>query len=176
MNENPKLFVIGYGRCGKDTVSEIICEHTHLTFKSSSEFIGERLIYPKYKSIHNYKNWKECFEDRHNHRSVWYNEIVNYVSDDPSKLAREILNKHDIYCGIRNAFELQHFLIDPAAPKPTSIIWVDRSEHIEPESKESCTVTKDHATHVIDNNQSLINTEVQILNLLDDLKIKTKVQ
>lgn len=163
-----KIHVIGYGRCGKDTVCEFIQEKFDLKFISSSEFIGEKLIYPKYKEKLNYNSWKECFEDRHSHRSLWFNEIVNYVKDDPAKLAREIFEENDIYCGIRNANELMHSLIDPKL-KINAVIWVDRSHYIDPESKSSCNITKEHATHIIDNNGALEDTFTQATSLINNL-------
>ena len=40
-----KLLVIGHGRHGKDTVSEILCQDFKLSFISSSMFACKKFIY-----------------------------------------------------------------------------------------------------------------------------------
>ena len=42
----PKLLVIGYGRHGKDTVSEILCREMDLNYQSSSEFCAGHVMFP----------------------------------------------------------------------------------------------------------------------------------
>ena len=149
-----KLLVIGHGRHGKDTVSEILCNDFKLSFISSSMFACKKFIYDDLKEKYNYKSFEECYADRHNHRSEWYEAITNYCVEDPSKLGKDIFSEHDIYCGLRNVRE---FVSMKEQNVFDACIWVDRSEHLPAESSESMTLTKDMADYVIDNNSDLFN-------------------
>ena len=138
-----KYLVIGHGRHGKDTVCEIL-QQLGLTFVSSSWFVAEKVIFPHM----NYDTVQECYDDRHNHRQQWHDLIHEYCKDDHSRLVKEILAENDIYCGLRNRkeFEASKHLFDV-------VFWVDRSEHLPPESSNE--LTADDADFVIDNNGSL---------------------
>ena len=155
----PKLLVIGHGRHGKDTVSEILCKNFGLSFISSSMFACKQLIYSGLKNKYGYNSFEECYNDRHNHRSEWYNEISNYCKDDPSQLGKDIFSKHDIYCGLRNVREFK-------AMKENNVfdacIWVDRSDHLPPEDKKSMTLTKYMADYIIGNNGTMKELESKV--------------
>jgi DNA primase large subunit len=147
-----KLLIVGHGRHGKDTVSAYLKEKYTLDFLSSSEFCAENVIFPVLSEKYSYKTVQECFDDRHNHRTEWYNLIHAYNEIDHARLGREIFSKYDIYCGLRNAKEMiamkdQH-VYDHA-------IWVDRSEHLPSEDISSMTISKDMCDIVIDNNGTL---------------------
>jgi len=150
----PKLLVIGHGRHGKDTVSEILCNDFKLSFISSSMFACKKFIYDDLKNEYGYKSFEECYDDRHNHRSEWYQAIAEYCKDDPSQLGKDIFSEHDIYCGLRNVRE---FVAMKEQNVFDACIWVDRSEHLPSESNESMTLTSDMADYVIDNNLDLFN-------------------
>lgn len=152
-----KLIVIGHGRSGKDTFCRMLTEEFRVSFKSSSKFIAEKLFpiinqrvgqegYPKQE----YKTVKECYKDRHNFRPLWFDLISEYNSQDPTRLTREILLEHDIYCGLRNKDEL-----DKNNPLALTL-WIDatgRSEYNEPES--SMTVTEMDSDLTVYNQTSL---------------------
>ena len=148
----PKLLVIGHGRHGKDTVSEILQEDFKLSFISSSMFACQRFIYDDLKVKYDYNSFEECYADRHNHRSEWYDAIAGYCEDDPAQLGKDIFAEHDIYCGLRNVREFdamkEQGVFDAA-------IWVDRSDHLPPEDSGSMTLTKDMADYIINNNGDL---------------------
>lgn len=144
--------IIGYGRHGKDTVCDIICKQYDYTFQSSSMFCAELFIYEALKEKYNYSSIEECYADRHNHRSEWYNLISDYNREDPTLLGRNLYSKYDIYCGLRNAAEF-HGLHNCGAFDYS--IWVDRSDHLPPESKDSISVQPWMADYIIDNNGSL---------------------
>lgn len=147
-----KLLIIGHGRHGKDTVSEIIREYYNLTFISSSKFCSEHFIFNRLKDVYGYKNEQECYDDRHNRRKEWYELISDYCSQDPSLLGREILSRYDIYCGLRNKKEFHSLknqrIFDYA-------IWVDRSDHLPLEDKSSMSLEPWMADYIIDNNGTL---------------------
>lgn len=155
----PTILILGYARHGKDTVAEMFQSMFGLRFQSSSEFLAERIVFPALKNKYNYESVQQCFEDRVNHRKEWFDLISEYNRDDPTALARGVLQNNDIYVGMRRKCELdacvQAHLFD-------HIIWVDRSSCVPPENADSCSVTKDCAQYVINNNGSLEDTRKQV--------------
>jgi hypothetical protein len=147
-----KLLVIGHGRHGKDTVCEILRDRYDYSFESSSRFCSKLFIFNDLKDKYGYSDEEECYEDRHNHRAEWYNAICDYNIPDPARLGREIFQAHDIYCGLRNKKEFH-------AMKNTGVfdyaIWVDRSDFLPPESKDSMSLEQWMADFTIDNNGTL---------------------
>lgn len=102
-----KILIIGHARHGKDTVAEMLGEKFGLTCKASSMAASEIFIYDVLKNKYGYNTPEECFEDRVNHRAEWYNLIVDYNSNDKTKLATKILEKYDIYTGMREHSEIK---------------------------------------------------------------------
>jgi hypothetical protein len=150
----PKLIVIGYGRHGKDTFCEIARDLYNFNFISSSSFCAENLIYPELKEKYGYETIEDCYNDRHNHRSEWFDLIAKYNETDNSALGREILSKHDIYCGLRRKEELESILLKDICDY---VIWIDASDRLPPEDESSCTVTPDMADITIYNNDTYEN-------------------
>jgi dephospho-CoA kinase len=147
----PKLLVVGHGRHGKDTVCELLEEYRY-TFQSSSKFCSELFIFNNLKDQYGYANEDECYNDRHNHRTEWYNMIHEYCSDDLAKLGRNLFAKHDIYCGLRNKrefFAMQNEEIFDYA------IWVDRGDHLPKEDPASMSIEQWMCNYTIDNNGDL---------------------
>lgn len=161
-----KLLVIGHGRHGKDTVCEILKNDYGYSFESSSQFCSKLFIYNMLKEKYNYSNELECYSDRHNHRQEWYDAICAYNENDPAKLGREIFKEHDIYCGLRNKKEFH-------AMKNTKVfdyaIWVDRSDHLPPENKNSMSLEQWMADYTIDNNGTLENLEFNVRQLISTI-------
>jgi hypothetical protein len=159
-----KLLVIGHGRHGKDTVCEILRDKYGYSFESSSQFCSKLFIYEMLKKKYNYSSEEECYADRHNHREEWYNAICDYNVPDAARLGREIFKAHDIYCGLRNKRE--YF-----AMRNTNVfdyaIWVDRSDYLPPESKDSMTLEPWMADFHIDNNGTLEDLEFWIDELFN---------
>ena len=151
------FLIAGLGRGGKDTLSEILRDKYGITFQSSSYAAAEIFIYDLMKDVYGYDSVQECFDDRHNHRDLWYNLISEYNKDDKAKLAKGILESSDCYVGMRSREELEACKEQGIF---SHIFWVDASERVaykEPES--SCTVTKDMADYVINNNGTLKDLE-----------------
>lgn len=140
-----KLLVIGHGRHGKDTLCEVLRDDFGMNFVSSSEFCAKNVVWPVAKGNSSWANWRECYEDRHNHRVMWFDLIANYNKNEPDRLAKAILEEHDIYCGMRNIKEfevaVQHFDL---------VVWVENprlpEEHIS-----SFSIPKEEADFVIMN-------------------------
>lgn len=164
----PRLLIIGYGRHGKDTVCEYLHDVHGYTFESSSRFCSKKFIFDMLKDKYGYANEEECFNDRHNHREEWYNAICAYNVDDDAKLGREMFSEYDIYCGLRNKAEFHAMKNEGTFDYA---IWVDRSDHLPPESKESMTLEQWMADYTIDNNGTLQdlyrNTDVLMKRLQD---------
>lgn len=95
------VIVLGHGRHGKDTVGEILRDEFGLRFESSSWNSAEHVIFPVLSVTMGYTNVKECFDDRHNHRSVWRALITQFNLKDPTTLTRKILRDNDAYIGMR---------------------------------------------------------------------------
>jgi len=154
--------ILGHSRHGKDTVSEYLKKNYQLTFESSSMHCAEAVVFPALREMYNYTSVEECYNDRHNHRKEWYELISDYCKDDLARIAREIFAKSDIYCGLRNKREFHsaknNGLFDYA-------IWVDRTDHLPPEDKESNSIEPWMADFVIDNN----GTIEQLYRNVDDL-------
>ena len=158
-----KLLIIGHGRHGKDTVAEYLRDNYDMTFKSSSMHCAENVVYPVLKDQYpGYTSVEECFADRSNHRSRWFDLIANYCSDDLARIGREIFEVSDIYCGLRNKREF-HAIKNNGLMDFT--IWVDRSDHLPPEPKDSMSLEPWMADFVIDNNGTLD----QLYQNIDDL-------
>ena len=148
----PRLLIIGHGRHGKDTVCEILRDRYGFRFQSSSEFCARKFIYDELKLKYGYTNYAECYADRHNHRSEWYDMIHAYCRDDYARLGRDIFSENDIYCGLRNKSEFH-------AMRNTGVfdycVWVDRSDHVLPAPRDSMNLEIWMADYVIDNNSTL---------------------
>ena len=148
-----KVLVIGHARHGKDTFCEMLKERG-LSFESSSEAALEEAIWPLLKGF--YKSKKECFEDRVNHRALWFTLIRYYNTPNKSKLAEVILSKSDVYCGIRNLeeFEASKHLFK-------HIVWVGAEKRKPLEGSDSFELDIVDCNYFIDNNGSLDFLEKQ---------------
>lgn len=163
-----KLMIMGHARHGKDTVCEILRDDYGFTFESSSMAAARHAIYPVLKDLLGYQTIEECYNDRHNHRALWFELIKAYNHHDGARLGRAIFAEHDIYCGIRNYLEFEAIkdagLFDCA-------IWVDAGSRVPAETTSSCTVTWEMADLIVDNNRDLqeLRHQVSILmRVLDD--------
>jgi hypothetical protein len=134
----PRVLILGHARHGKDTVAEMLRDRYGLRFSSSSMFCAERVMMP-YFAQHGvpYATVEECYEDRGNHRSTWFDRIEDYNSHDRARLAREMLEAgNDMYVGMRSDREFQEaqWLFD-------FVVWVDSSGRgVPPEAETSMTI------------------------------------
>lgn len=161
--ETMRFVVCGSGRHGKDTVCEYLRDQHNLTFVSSSWFLAERVIWPKIGD--RYASLQACYDDRHNHRELWYNLIAEYNQPNAARLGLEIFAQYNVYCGLRNREEL----IALRSQLPVTVLWVDRSQHCAPEPSSSLTITEQDAEYTLDNNHTLTHLYDQIDNLIQTL-------
>jgi predicted HAD superfamily Cof-like phosphohydrolase len=148
----PRILVLGYARHGKDTVCELLRDKYDFKFTSSSLFCAEHVLMPAFARtmlMPNYDTVEDCFNDRGNHRAFWYDQIAAYNRPDASRLGREIFEANDVYCGLRSAREF-HALRN--TDTYDIAIWIDASERVAPEGRDSCTVEPWMADYVLDNN------------------------
>lgn len=163
-DRKPRILVLGHGRHGKDTVCEILKERYGLQFTSSSWFCAERVIMPALNGQFQYKSVQDCYNDRHNHRSLWYDLIRDFNRPDATALGRAIFAENDVYCGLRSKAEF-HALRN--AGVYDYAIWVDASDRVPPEDASSCTVEPWMADFVLDNNGSLEDLELNLKQLME---------
>ena len=143
-----KLLLIGYARSGKDTAAEYLRDNFNLTFKSSSLAACQVFLFDKLKDKYGYTTPEDCFNDRHNHRQEWFDEIKAYNKEDGAKLAKAILETSDCYVGMRN---IDEFLVCKEQSLFDLIVWIDAEERVGVEHG-SCNITKNEAHFVIENN------------------------
>src|SRR6056300_1664158 len=78
------------------------------------------------------------------------------IMSDAARLGREIFAEHDIYCGLRNKREF-------FAMQNTGVfdycIWVDRSDHLPPENKNSMSLEQWMSDFTLDNNGTIADLE-----------------
>lgn len=175
-----KIMVIGHARHGKDTVGEILRDAYGWTFNSSSLFCAEKVMMPAFNKLlpgnkhmlpgnieeKAYGSVQQCYDDRHNHRAFWHQEIAAYctATGDLARLAREIFKVNDVYCGCRSARE---FHAARAEGVFDLSIWVDRSGHLPPESRDSMKLEQWMADCIIDNNDTLENLQRRVIRIVN---------
>jgi len=151
-NNFPKLLIISSARWGKDTFAEILRNNFDFSYSCSSQAASDIFLYKELKDKYGYKNSVECFEDRVNHRPLWYNMILDYNKDDKARLAKEILKVSDCYVGMRDREEIEECnrqgLFD-------LIIWIDASKRLPPEKSDSFNIDISYAHIIVDNNGTL---------------------
>ncbi len=163
---NIKVLIVGYARHGKDTFAEML----GLPFNSSSEAAMELAIYPILQAKYNYQSMAECFEDRVNHRKEWHDLIKAYNTPDKTRLAREILKENDVYVGMRCSEEVQACIEQKIFD---TIIWVDASGRLPPESKDSISIKPDCANFFVTNNETLDDLNDKALLFKDYIRGKS---
>ena len=152
MENNIRLLIIGHMRHGKDTFAEILNEQFGLKFISSSQACADIFIYDSLKNKYGYKTPEECFADRVNHRSEWYEMICEYNKDDKTRLAKEILMYNNAYVGMRDSAEIKESLKQNLFDL---VIWVDASKRLPIEESSSFNITTADADVIVENNGTL---------------------
>lgn len=154
----PKILLVGYATCGKDTVAEKL---TSFGFKclGSSTFATSKIMMPYFESIGEpYNSPEECYNDRINHRATWYKQIELYNKESWTRITQEMFDEgYNVYVGMRSISEL-----NASRNLYDHIVWIDASDRIENEDISSCTIGPHNATYIIDNNGTMdeLNKEV----------------
>lgn len=158
----PKLCIVGSARWGKDSMAEILEEYFELKFKSSSQAAADIFIYDALKEKYGYSTPEECFEDRVNHRSEWYELICDYNIEDKARLAKDILKHTDVYVGMRDSREIKECIKQNLFDL---IIWVDASDRLPQEDKSSFNIDKSDADIIIENNGTYDEFKEKVIRL-----------
>ena len=154
------IIIIGHGRHGKDTVAEILRDDFGLSFQSSSQACSDIFIFETLRVKYGYNTPEECFADRHNHRAEWATMITDFNTPDPTKLCEIIFKDYDIYVGMRSMRELTQYMHD----ENTHVLWVDASDRLPLESRESMNIEEWMADTVIDNNGPEKELRAKVIN------------
>ena len=142
-----KVYVIGHGECGKDTICEIMNELHGISFSTSSWHATPFVRGYIYADLGiSYESDKDCHEDRRNHRQTWREAIESYCFDDKTRMSREIFEKSMIYSGIRSYEEFK-----ASAHMSDLVIWIDRDVPEDP----TLDIPREVADIIVDNNGSL---------------------
>lgn len=162
-NKNyPKLLIIGAARWGKDSLAEILNEEFGYTFESSSQSAANIFLYDLLKDKYGYTTTEECFEDRVNHRQEWYEAICEYNKEDKARLAKGILERSDMYVGMRDRDEIEECMKQGLFDL---IIWVDASDRLPMEDASSFNIDKSCADIIVENNGSYELFKEKVLRL-----------
>lgn len=111
------LLIIGPSNSGKDYAAEYLRDKFGITYQSSSERALDIFLLDKLNNEYGYQfaglTREEKIADAMAHknkypavRKIWYKEIKAYNTPDKARLAREIMNSADCYCGMRDREEL----------------------------------------------------------------------
>ena len=164
-----KIILLGFGRHGKDSAAEYLRDKYGLTFKSSSEFVGQKAVWPL--MCYEYESFDECFADRHSRRAEWFNAISEYNREDPARLGKELFSEFDLYVGLRSKRELDALRAQGVFDLA---IWIDGSRRLPPEDSSSITITPDMADMTIDNNGTLADLHRRLDALAKTIGLNAK--
>lgn len=154
-----KILILGHGQHGKDAVASLFHKHHGLTFISSS-LAALEVIWPCLQEIKGYETKEEAYEDRRNNRELWKRLISLYNASDHSALCKKIIEKSDIYVGMRCnlEYECSKYLFD-------KIYYIDASERIKEKDSTMLIDYDSELMELIDNNQSLVELDFYIKSL-----------
>ena len=143
------FLILGYGRHGKDTVSELLRDVHGYEFADNSMVVAEAI----YEQL-GYEDAQACYDDRHNgdNRQRWYKAIQELNAEDKNTYTKMVYAKSQVRCGLR---DIEEFTAAKEAKLFDVCIWVDRSDVEPTEDESSCTVTPELADYVLDNNGDL---------------------
>ena len=167
----PRIFILGYGRSGKDTVADMLVAKLNYKVAASSRVMAETFIYDTLKEEYGYTSVDECFNDRHRNqamRDLWHKLIYEYNGSDLTKLTRLIFKNNNVYVGIRKDVEL---LAAQEQQLADHYIWVDASSRVPPEAATSMSVTQSMSTYTLDNNGPEEALEAQVDKMIKDLDL-----
>lgn len=165
VNLKKKILILGDCSHGKDTLAEMICEHSDLTFASSSQTALDIFLQDVLKEKYglSYNSKEEAYEDRVNHRDKWYDEICLYNQDDKLRLVKDILKIADIYVGLRNGLEVEQAITEESFDYIIGIYDYRKSR--ESSNSNTADVLK-YSDFVILNNGTLKDLQQKVFNIV----------
>lgn len=157
-----KILVLGYHDSGKTTLANILAEQFGLQHINPSVVAAEHIIMKLPEMAKKYASVMECYDDRYaeGNPQKWVDAIAKFNTPDGAALAKLVLQKSDIYTGIRKRVEfdacVQAGLFDV-------IVWVDAGARIPVDPHVQ--LTKKDAHVVFDN-----TTELEFDRLIRNVK------
>lgn len=164
-----KIYICGYARHGKDTVADILSNWYGLRHESSSHIAMREFLRNTLACQYGlrYASEEHCYEDRVNHRALWFNIIKRYGEGDPARLSRLIFRDNDLYVGIRNVEEFYASMMERLVDLS---IWVDASERLgKTEGKDSNNLNPDDCDIVIRNNGTRKELEQKLSRVFEPM-------
>lgn len=157
-----KIAIMGHARHGKDSAAKILCNLMKKPEHIEGSFIlCERFIYPMVGHLMGYKSIRQCWNDRDNHRALWYEMIKAINHTDAKRAANTVFDVQTIYTGIRTYKEYHAIKHDLDA-----CIWVDASKRLPLESPSSNEIQQMPKECIyLDNNGEESLLREQVLNL-----------
>lgn len=96
-----KILILGHGGHGKTLFAKLLKLKFGYKFSDSSLFCAENVVFPKLKEKYGYETFMDCFNERIWHREEWKEIISEFNTPDKTKLSKMILEKNDMYVGMR---------------------------------------------------------------------------
>jgi hypothetical protein len=140
------IILMGYGDSGKGTACKMLLEKLDISSISSSFLACKLFMFDKLKDEFGYKTVQECYDDRRNHRAVWFDSIKSFNSEDLCRLGRILFATYSVYDGVRNREEFYALKADGLFDLS---IWIDAEDRVAPESSDSISVTKYDADVIV---------------------------
>lgn len=143
-----KILILGHGGHGKTLFAKLLKLKFGYKFSDSSLFCAENVVFPKLKEKYGYETFVDCFNERTWHREEWKKIISEFNTPDKTKLSKMILEKNEVYVGMRcreeffaskHLFDKIFYVINYDKPEDptmdidlsTGMIWIDNSGSIE---------------------------------------------
>jgi hypothetical protein len=171
---NCSILILGHAEHGKDTFVKYLVEASDnvLTSCSSSYFMADYvfkdMLNRNYISINKYKDKEDCYADRRNHRSFWFNSIKDFnESKGLHSLAESLTEEYNIYTGMRNIQEYYACIIE--ADIFDLIIWVEASERKPLEHSSSISVKYSNEMLLAMNNTTLKDLKYTAFDMYETL-------
>lgn len=161
--------LLGLSGHGKDAV----CDNLPKSVKhsSSSKFALRTFMFLKLQEKYGYVSRRQCYEDRVNKRQDWYEGIKEHCSEDPAKLGRDLFKYNTVYNGCRNRREFEAMRKEGLFDV---VVWVDSSKRLGSSDDPYMELTSDDADYILDNNGTLIQLKVNMVQLLKRYLSKVK--
>lgn len=113
-----KILFCGYGRAGKDTAAMFLAKVTGLRYAGSFSWAALPHM-AKFLNQHPCQAW----EQRHQNRQLWKDELDRLRSTDQCFLARRVIEEGDVAAGLRDKKEIEAVRIERLF---NHIVWVHR--------------------------------------------------
>lgn len=113
-----KVLFCGYGRAGKDTAAMHLAKVTGLRYAGSFSWAALPHM-AKFLGLHPCQAW----EQRHQNRQVWKDELDRLRASDQCHLARLVIDEGDVAAGLRDKLEIDAVRAEKLF---NHIVWVHR--------------------------------------------------